>query len=60
MQLECDKRYPELKEEMSQSEQKRGVVAFLLDTLIDFESLGFDQEDLASHNHHQRVDPVQA
>jgi hypothetical protein len=44
MREECFKRYPGLREEIvafSTTGNGKGVVAFLLDTLIDAENLGF-------------------
>lgn len=46
MRDECFERYPGLHDEIlafSKDGNKRGVVAFLLDTLIDVENLGFKE-----------------
>ena len=46
MRDECFDRYPRLKEEIlsfSRAGNEGGVVAFLLDTLIDVENLGFKE-----------------
>lgn len=48
---ECKKRYPAIEEEVLafSDENRRGVVAFLLDTLIDVRALGFsDGENVDS------------
>lgn len=53
MRDECFKRYPGLEAEIeafSKDGNKRGVIAFLLDTLIDVENLGF-KEDSVSKKH---------
>ena len=47
MRQVCFKRYPGLRDEILEFERddkKKGVVAFLLDTLIDAENLGFEDQ----------------
>ncbi|KAJ3542086.1 hypothetical protein NMY22_g3638 [Coprinellus aureogranulatus] len=49
MREECFKRYPGLQDEMlafSRDGRKRGVAAFLLDTLIDMENLTFTEDSV--------------
>jgi hypothetical protein len=36
---ECDEKYPALREDIRRFEKERGVFAYLLDTLIDFDTL---------------------
>ena len=41
MVAECDRRYPGLRRETERAEKDPGVVAYLLNTLIDLEALGY-------------------
>ena len=38
---ECDRQYPALREDINRLEDKPGVVAYLFNTLIDMETLGY-------------------
>ena len=42
---ECNKQYPALKGEIDDLEKKPGIVAYLFNTLIDFETLGYRGKD---------------
>ena len=45
MVAECDRRYPALRREIERVERDPWVVAYLLNTLIDLEALGYGVRD---------------
>jgi hypothetical protein len=54
MVAECDRRYPGLRNEIERVEKDPGVVAYLLNTLIDLQALGYgvhEANPTGSHVH---------
>ena len=45
MVRECDKAYPALRAEIENLEARPGIVAYLFNTLIDFETLGYGTKE---------------
>ena len=45
---ECDRQYPALRKDVRELEEKPGVVAYLFNTLIDIEALGYEERKTAS------------